>query len=108
MGALMDADDPTYVGGLFVTLQSLLERIETLQSNRRSLASVLAAHSATTNTRKKGMLADFKAKMEMWGLLRLAFSAARVALSKSGISKIASSSFSGRLNWAQRMNNTHY
>ena len=33
--------------------------------------------------------------MEVWGLMRLAFSAARVALSKSGLNKIAMRSFAG-------------
>ena len=40
-------------------------------------------------------VADFKSKMEMWGLMRLAFSSARVALSKSGITQIAAKSFTG-------------
>jgi hypothetical protein len=39
--------------------------------------------------------AEFKQRMEMWGLLRLGLSAARVALSKSGINKIAARSFMG-------------
>jgi hypothetical protein len=33
--------------------------------------------------------------MEVWALMRIAFSAARVALSKSGINKIAVRSFAG-------------
>jgi hypothetical protein len=39
------ADDPTYVGGLFVTLQSLLDRIEALRRERTSLAGVVALHA---------------------------------------------------------------
>ena len=38
---------------------------------------------------------EFRARMEVWGLMRIAFSAARVALSRSGINKIAMRSFAG-------------
>jgi len=85
-------DDPTYVGGLFVTLQSLLDRLESIRANRKGLASLIAQHGST---KKKNMVQDFKSRMEVWGLMRMAFSAARVALSKSGINKIALRSFPG-------------
>lgn len=38
---------------------------------------------------------EFKQRMEMWGLLRLALSAARVALSRSGLAQVAAKSFTG-------------
>lgn len=47
------------------------------------------------NTHHSKQVTEFKSKMETWGLLRLAFSAARVALSKSGIAQISVRSFNG-------------
>jgi hypothetical protein len=38
-------DDPTYPNGVFVTIQSLLERIDQLQASRKNLAAVLAAQT---------------------------------------------------------------
>lgn len=38
---------------------------------------------------------DFKARMEVWGLLRLALSAARVALSPAGVAKVVDGAFLG-------------
>jgi len=80
-------DDLTYVGGMLVTLQSLLERIEQLHQEK-------VEHIAAKTSKKSGV-AEFKGSMEMWGLLRLALSAARVALSQGGVAKIANKSFLG-------------
>uniref|UniRef100_A0A7S0WTL6 SH3 domain-containing protein n=1 Tax=Chlamydomonas leiostraca TaxID=1034604 RepID=A0A7S0WTL6_9CHLO len=91
-------DDPTYPAGVFVTLQSLLERIEEQRASKRSLMGMLAAQKmsmGSASMKKKNQVADFKSKMEMWGLLRLAFSAARVALSRSGISQVAAKALQG-------------
>eukprot|EP00798_Chlamydomonas_sp_ICE-L_P022806 gene22806-29971_t len=84
-------DDPTYVGGLFVTLQSLLDRIEEIKSELGRSPGGLDQFAKPTKT-KNSMIQDYRTRMEAWGLMRLAFSAARVALSKSGISKIAARS----------------
>ena len=46
---------------------------------------------------------EFRGRMEMWGLMRLAFSAARVALSKSGLNKIAMRSFAGESKGGRRL-----
>ncbi len=99
------AEDATYVGGLFVTLQSLLDSLDAIRASwKSSLAGFIAGRTGGTGgapavplSKKKNSLADFRARMELWALMRIAFSAARVALSKSGISKIAIRSFSGRI-----------
>lgn len=113
-------DDPTYVGGLFVVLQTLLEQIESQRAEasrqgNRSLASFLAnggaaaaaaeggkggagvgaATGGMSGGKKSSTLALYRARMETWGMLRLAFSAARVALSRSGIARIATKCFMG-------------
>ncbi|MEW5302150.1 MAG: hypothetical protein WDW36_004959 [Sanguina aurantia] len=78
-------DDPTYVGGLFVVLQTLLQRIEEQR----------AEASNQRGGKKMSTLALYRARMETWGMLRLAFSAARVALSRSGIVRVATKCFMG-------------
>lgn len=94
----LPADDPTYPAGVFVTLQSLLQRIEELRASRNSLANVLQQQklaAGSSSMRRKNMVTEFRKSMETWGLLRLAFSAARIALSRSGLLQIAAKSFSG-------------
>ncbi|KAG1666846.1 hypothetical protein FOA52_009470 [Chlamydomonas sp. UWO 241] len=86
-------DDPTYVGGLLVTIQSLLDSLESIQAKRSTLAGILAQHG--TAAKKTNSLQDFRARMEVCALQRASFSAARVALSKSGINKIAVRAFAG-------------
>jgi hypothetical protein len=92
------ADDPTYPAGVFVTLQSLLERIEELRASKNSLTNVLQQQklaAGSASMRRKNMVTEFRKSMETWGLMRLAFSAARIALSRSGLLQIASKSFTG-------------
>ncbi|GAX84107.1 hypothetical protein CEUSTIGMA_g11530.t1 [Chlamydomonas eustigma] len=101
-------EDPTYVGGLFVTLQSLLDSLDSIRASwRSSLVGFIAQQAGggiggggggvagTAGQKKTNALAEFRARMEVWGLMRIAFSAARVALSRSGINKIAMRSFAG-------------
>lgn len=88
-----------------MTLQSLLDSLDAIRASwKSSLAGFIAGRTGGTGgapavplSKKKNSLADFRARMELWALMRIAFSAARVALSKSGISKIAIRSFSGRI-----------
>lgn len=47
-------DDATYVGGLFVTLQSLLDSLDSIQAKRATLAGLLAQHGA--GVKKKSSL----------------------------------------------------
>ncbi|KAJ9534881.1 hypothetical protein QJQ45_029569, partial [Haematococcus lacustris] len=77
-------DDPTYPDGLYSTLTSLLARLRELRASRSSLGSLLAAQRAAEGSalaRQKHAGQEFKKVMEQWGLMRLAFSAARCALS---------------------------
>ncbi|GFR45403.1 hypothetical protein Agub_g6778, partial [Astrephomene gubernaculifera] len=78
-------DDVTYVQGLYETLRGLLDKVDSLRASRRGLAAVV---SQATN-RKKNLMADMRQLAEMWGLLRCAFSAARLALPRSGLYKVA-------------------
>eukprot|EP00955_Chlamydomonas_euryale_P037843 350902-Chlamydomonas_euryale.AAC.2 len=48
------ADDPTYVGGLLVTLQSLLESLDSIQSKRTALAGLLAQHGSGAKSSVQG------------------------------------------------------
>lgn len=81
-----------------------------LRQGNRSLASFLAnggpaaaaagtaaagGGSGVAGGKKTSTLALYRARMETWGMLRLAFSAARVALSRSGIVRVATKCFMG-------------
>ncbi|KXZ43569.1 hypothetical protein GPECTOR_87g432 [Gonium pectorale] len=88
-------DDPTYVSGLYETLRGLLDKVDALRAGRRGLAAAISAAQAAGS--KKSRLADIRQRAEMWGLLRGAFSAARLALPRSGLYKVAQRSLSGSL-----------
>lgn len=51
-------DDPTYVGGLFMTLSSLLDKVDSMRSERGSFGHFLA--QAAAGSRKKAVIADFR------------------------------------------------
>ncbi|KAJ9535027.1 hypothetical protein QJQ45_029699, partial [Haematococcus lacustris] len=91
-------DDPTYPDGLYSTLTSLLARLRELRASRSSLGSLLAAQRAAEGSalaRQKHAGQEFKKVMEQWGLMRLAFSAARCALSPPASLQVAASCFAG-------------
>ena len=90
------------MGGLLVTLQSLLDSLDSIQESKTdSLGGFFytAAHRGRyggTGGRgghqeeeqprgAPGRWAEFRTRMEVWGLMRHAFSAARVTISKSGL-----------------------
>ncbi|KAL6755125.1 hypothetical protein V8C86DRAFT_3162109, partial [Haematococcus lacustris] len=91
-------NDPTYPDGLYSTLTSLLARLRELRASRSSLGSLLAAQRAAEGSalaRQKHAGQEFKKVMEQWGLMRLAFSAARCALSPPASLQVAASCFAG-------------
>ncbi|KAG2422978.1 hypothetical protein HXX76_015649 [Chlamydomonas incerta] len=84
-------EDGTYVQGLFETLRGLLDKMDALRAGRRGLAHFI---SQAAGNKKKNAIADIRQRAEMWGLMRCAFAAARVALPRSGLYKVAQRSLS--------------
>ncbi|KAG2426715.1 hypothetical protein HYH02_014755 [Chlamydomonas schloesseri] len=84
-------EDGTYVQGLYETLRGLLDKMDSLRAGRRGLAHFL---SQAQGNKKKNAIADIRQRAEMWGLMRCAFAAARVALPRSGLYKVAQRSLS--------------
>ncbi|GLI65416.1 hypothetical protein VaNZ11_008982, partial [Volvox africanus] len=84
-------DDATYAQGLYETLRGLLDKVDALRAGRRGLAHIInQAHG----NRKKNLIADMRQRVEMWSLLRGAFAAARLALPRSALYKVAQRSLS--------------
>eukprot|EP00198_Chlamydomonas_reinhardtii_P004872 XP_001694208.1 predicted protein [Chlamydomonas reinhardtii] len=84
-------EDGTYVQGLYETLRGLLDKMDSLRAGRRGLAHFI---SQAQGNKKKNAIADIRQRAEMWGLMRCAFAAARVALPRSGLYKVAQRSLS--------------
>lgn len=64
-----------------------------MRASRRSLGHFL--NQAAAGNRKKAVIADFRQRAEIAALLRLAFSATRVAIPPSGSAKLALRCFAG-------------
>ncbi|EFJ44601.1 hypothetical protein VOLCADRAFT_121307 [Volvox carteri f. nagariensis] len=84
-------DDATYVQGLYETLRGLMDKVDALRAGRRGLAHII---SQAQGNKKKNLVADMRQRVEMWSLLRAAFAAARLALPRSGLYKVAQRSLS--------------
>ncbi|GIL76658.1 hypothetical protein Vretifemale_6217 [Volvox reticuliferus] len=84
-------DDATYAQGLYETLRGLLDKVDALRAGRRGLAHII---SQAHGNRKKNLIADMRQRVEMWSLLRGAFAAARLALPRSALYKVAQRSLS--------------
>ncbi|KAG2489163.1 hypothetical protein HYH03_012389 [Edaphochlamys debaryana] len=84
-------EDGTYVEGLYETLRGLLDKMDEARAGRRGLAHFL---TQAGGNRKKNLVADIRQRAEMWGLTRVAFAAARTALPRTGLAKIAPRSLS--------------
>ena len=63
-------DDPTYIGGLLVTLQSMLDSLDQIRARSGALASFVAQSGSQPSSTSKASIAEFRARMEVWALMR--------------------------------------